>query len=66
MNAYKHALACLHRGGSKHKMTFTEFLLGCKDSPGPAEAARRYQEYLIDFYGSEAKAEFEENKHKQE
>ena len=44
-------------------MTFKEFMLKkLDDNIDPKVAQEKYNEYLIDFYGSEDKVEFEKKK----
>ncbi len=44
-------------------MTFKEFTLHkVPDDAAPDVAHRMFQEYLVDYYGSAIKAEFEQNK----
>lgn len=47
----------------KRPMTFKEFMLRkVPDDAAPDVAHRMYQEYLVEYYGSAIKAEFEQNK----
>jgi hypothetical protein len=44
-------------------LSFKEFLIHkIQDDPSPEEAQARYKQYIIEFHGSEIKAEFEEKK----
>ncbi len=44
-------------------MTFKEFMLHkVPDDAAPDVAHRMFQEYLVEYYGSAIKAEFEQNK----
>ncbi len=57
-------LVCLDRPDEeKRPMTFKEFMLRkVPDDAAPDVAHRLYQEYLVQYYGSAIKAEFEQNK----
>ncbi|PNH08047.1 hypothetical protein TSOC_005447 [Tetrabaena socialis] len=48
----------------KRPMTFKEFTLRkVPDDAAPEAAQRMFQEYLVEYYGSAIKAEFEQNMH---
>lgn len=61
-------LNAMHRPGSPERshmqgpMSFKQFLMNQEDDPSPEEAQQRYQAYLVDFHGSEIKAEFAQNR----
>lgn len=39
-------------------LSFKQFLLNQSDDPSPDEAQERYRQYLVEYHGSEIKAEF--------